>query len=378
MAVRIHVAPHPDALVALLCDQFAEPVGGLFESEVVAVPSRGIERWLTQRIASGLAERGVTDGICANVDFPSPASVVRQALEAVPELARSVRAWDGAGIVSHLLDVIDARLDEPWMQVLARYLDEDRGGSPDNRLAAATKIGTLFSKYARRRPAMIRAWAEGADVGPGGPAVVGCALAGEAVAELRRPSASAPGGVAARRPEPLRRGEADPGFPADRRLRATSADPLDLQVLAALGELRDIFLYVLHPSPALWRSVAEIEKAPIPSRSADPTTSRVANPLLGAWGRDARELQTVLASQGLGGEVTSVSTTTATLLGHLQRDVHENRPPSLDPAVADRVVGGEDRSLQIHVCHVAAKPKSSATPSSTSSPPTPPWSRGTS
>lgn len=358
MAVRIHVAPHPDALVALLCDQFAEPVGGLFESEVVAVPSRGIERWLTQRIASGLAERGVTDGICANVDFPSPASVVRRALEAVPELARSVRAWDGAGIVSHLLDVIDARLDEPWMQVLARYLDEDRGGSPDNRLAAATKIGTLFSKYARRRPAMIRAWAEGADVGPGGDPLSSDALwQARLWRELRRHVGV--GSLAELLPdglEPLRRGEADPGFPERIAVYGlTSADPLDLQVLAALGELRDIFLYVLHPSPALWRSVAEIEKAPIPSRSADPTTSRVANPLLGAWGRDARELQTVLASQGLGGEVTSVSTTTATLLGHLQRDVHENRPPSLDPAVADRVVGGEDRSLQIHVCHGARR-----------------------
>jgi hypothetical protein len=72
MTVFTHVAPRPDPLVALLCEQLAEPPDDLFERAVVAVPTRGIERWLTQQIAVGFAERGVGDGICANVDFPSP------------------------------------------------------------------------------------------------------------------------------------------------------------------------------------------------------------------------------------------------------------------------------------------------------------------
>ena len=48
-----------------------------FAQEVVAVPTRGIERWLTQRIAAELADRTSGDGVCANVEFPSPRRLVR-------------------------------------------------------------------------------------------------------------------------------------------------------------------------------------------------------------------------------------------------------------------------------------------------------------
>jgi exodeoxyribonuclease V gamma subunit len=358
VAVRVHIASHPDALVALLCDQLAEPVGGLFDSEVVAVPSRGIERWLTQRIASGLAERGVTDGICANVDFPSPGRVVRQVLETVPELARSVRAWDGSGIVSHLLEVIDECLGEPWMQILARYLDVDRGGSPDNRLAAATKIGTLFSKYARRRPSMIRSWAVGDDVGPDGEPLSSEARWQAALwRELRRHVGV--GSLPELMPEgldPIRRGDIDPGLPERVAVYGlTSADPLDLEVLVALGAQCEVLLYVLHPSPVLWRSVEEMGIRVLPLRSADPTITRVANPLLHTWGRDVRELQIVLASHGLDGELAPSPPRLSTLLGSIQRDVQENRAPAYDPALASQVTGAEDRSLQIHVCHGARR-----------------------
>lgn len=358
MAVRIHVAPHPDALVALLCDQLARPVGGLFDAEVVAVPSRGIERWLTQRIAAGLAERGVTDGICANVEFPSPGQVVRRALESVPELARSVRAWDGAGIVSHLLDVIDARLHEPWMRILARYIDEELGGSEDNRLTAATKVGRLFSKYARRRPAMIRAWARGEDVGPDGqPLAPDARWQAVLWRELRRHLDV--GSLAELLPEalePLRRGDADPGLPERVAVYGlTSTDPLDLQVLVALGEQRDVLLYVLHPSPAVWRAVAETEVTTLPPRAADPTARHVDHPLLRAWGRDVRELQAVLSSHGLGGEVAAPPPRPPTLLGRIQSDVQDNRAPAFDPELAAEVTERRDRSLQVHVCHGARR-----------------------
>ena len=62
MALNVHVAPHPDALVALLIDQLAGPPDDPFAAESIAVPTRGIERWLTQQIASGLAARGIGDG----------------------------------------------------------------------------------------------------------------------------------------------------------------------------------------------------------------------------------------------------------------------------------------------------------------------------
>ena len=57
MTISVHVAAHPDVLVGRLCDLLATPLDDPFATELVAVPTRGIERWLTQRIASELGTR---------------------------------------------------------------------------------------------------------------------------------------------------------------------------------------------------------------------------------------------------------------------------------------------------------------------------------
>lgn len=352
MGVSIHVAPHPDALVALLCDQLADPPEDPFATEMVAVPSRGIERWLTQRIASGLAERGAGDGICANVAFPSPDVLVGRAMEAVPDLSVSAAMWEGPALTARLLEVIDHHRDAPWMSLLSRYLAD---GHTSNRLAAAEKMRRLFSRYARRRPDMIRRWRAGEDVGPDG-----TPLAEEfrweprlwrAVRERLDVAALPellPAGL-----EPIIEGSADVDLP--RRLSVyglTSTDPLDLDVLLALGSRREVHLYVLYPSPALWEATSRPGQPVLPPRTDDPTAAVAAHPLLAAWGRDSRELGSVLGSSGLTAPPMEHSPGPATtLLGHLQDDIRANTTPGSDPQLASLVESGADRSVQLHVCH---------------------------
>ncbi|MCJ7779451.1 MAG: exodeoxyribonuclease V subunit gamma, partial [Acidimicrobiia bacterium] len=76
MALLIHRSDHPDLLVDALCDVVASPLGDPFATEVIAVPTRGIDRWLTERIASTFADRGIGDGIAANIEFPFPHRLV--------------------------------------------------------------------------------------------------------------------------------------------------------------------------------------------------------------------------------------------------------------------------------------------------------------
>src|SRR4051812_38142771 len=65
-----------DALRALLAVPLPDP----FASEIVPVPARGMERWLGQRMSDRLgAGHGRGDGVCANVDFPSPRRLVGDA-----------------------------------------------------------------------------------------------------------------------------------------------------------------------------------------------------------------------------------------------------------------------------------------------------------
>ena len=92
MALLIHRTDHPDLLVDALCDVITAPLGSPFASEIIAIPTRGIDRWLTQRIASTMAERGIGDGIAANIDFPFPHRFVVDVLSQIPETGRSIEA----------------------------------------------------------------------------------------------------------------------------------------------------------------------------------------------------------------------------------------------------------------------------------------------
>ena len=123
MALLIHVRSHPDELVGELCDLLATPPDDPFAPGGVAVPTRGIERWLTQRIAAELGRRGAGDGVCANIRFPSPRRLVRQVLVATPELAAAMEAWEGTALTRTVVSVVDEHLDEPWMWLLYRFID---------------------------------------------------------------------------------------------------------------------------------------------------------------------------------------------------------------------------------------------------------------
>ncbi len=363
MTVSIHVAPHPDSLISLVCDQLASPPGDPFASELIAVPTRGIERWMTQQIATELAARGIGDGISANIDFPFPFRLVREVLLAVPGLAASVTAWEGDALTAQVLASIDGEIEEPWMRMIQRYLNTGDGGASQNRLYAAGKIAGLFSRYGRRRPEMIRAWAAGADVGPSDQPIpdgdawqprlwrsVGKRIGLPSLPELL------PDGL-----DPIRNGEITLDLPEQISVYGLTAfDPFDLEVLVALGEQRDVHLYILHPSPELWTTTAQgldRDATPVPiRRSDDPTAALAVHPMLVSWARESRELQHVLGVRGLSASPIESSLPTAgSVLARLQRDIHNNRPVAFDEPLADRVAAGQDRSVQIHVGHGARR-----------------------
>ena len=145
MTLVAHVAAHPDQLVGLLGDALLDVGDDPFARQVVAVPTRGIERWLTQRIALEVGARGAGDGICANVDFPSPGALVRRVVRAVPGLAESASAWEGPTLTAQVVEAIDHHLDDPRLRVLARHLAAPESG---NRWAAGAKVARLFAGYA--------------------------------------------------------------------------------------------------------------------------------------------------------------------------------------------------------------------------------------
>src|SRR3954471_6412109 len=155
--LHIHRAERADALVAALRDLLTLPLADPFAPEVVSVPTRGMERWLTQRLSGSLgATPGRLDGVCANVEVPSPRRLLGGAVAVASGIAPDEDSWLPERAVWPLLEVAEASASEPWLAPVARHLSGGR------RFGALRHVAGLFDRYALQRPDVIRAWARGA------------------------------------------------------------------------------------------------------------------------------------------------------------------------------------------------------------------------
>ncbi len=359
--LHVHRAERADLLVEALRALLAAPLTDPLAPEVVAVPTRGMERWLAQRISDRLgAGDGREDGVCANVEFPSPRRLVGDAVATASGIEADADPWLPERAVWALLEVVDECLGEPWLASLAAHL----GGAGDDvdparrarRFSAVRHLAELFDRYALHRPEMVRAWARGEDGG--------VPADGVWQAELWRrlrdrigvpdPAERVEGACARLREEP---GIVD--LPARLSLFGLTRLPAGhLNVLRALAVGRDVHVFMLHPSPALWERMAERGVSVI-RRREDPTAALPANRLLASWGQDSREMQLVLGASDFVDHHHAVEHKAGTLLAHLQGDVRADRWPAGAPlpgATDERpVLDAGDRSVQIHACHGRAR-----------------------
>src|SRR5947209_15267818 len=192
--LHIHRAARADVLADALAELLSEPASDALVPEVVAVPTRGMERWLTQRMASVLGARpGHSDGICANVVFPTPHRLVTDAVATASGIDPDADPWLPERVVWPLLAVVEEALPEPWLGTLAAYLGT--GTAPSDpmhharrgrRLTTVRHLADLFDRYSLHRPQMLTAWARGEDLDAGGaPLPPACAWQAELWRRLR-------------------------------------------------------------------------------------------------------------------------------------------------------------------------------------------------
>src|SRR3954469_16778053 len=126
--LHVHRSDRADGLIDALRALLAEPPADPFAPEVVAVPTRGMERWLTQRMSAVLgASPGRGDGICANVEFPFPRRLTGAAVAAASGIEPDEDPWLPERLVWPLLEVADASLGEEGGHPLAIHLGGTRG-----------------------------------------------------------------------------------------------------------------------------------------------------------------------------------------------------------------------------------------------------------
>jgi exodeoxyribonuclease V gamma subunit len=356
-------AERADVLAQALARLLTRPRPDPFATDLVAVPTRGIERWLAQTLATQLGSDGAAqDGVCANVSFPSPLGLVRDTLARATGLEPEHDPWRRERMLWPLIEVVQNSREEPWLEPLLQHLRDDSA----QRYTRISHVAELFDEYAIHRPELICAWARGES---------GAAWLGASDGEVAGPATRA---ALAWQPELWRRLRAAIGVPspAERVEPACAAlhanpglvdlpellsffgltrlTPALLRVIQALADRREVHLMLLHPSPDAW------------------ATGTAENRLLGSWGRDVMSLQPLLAGIGAQRHHTTEPTRPSSpaespppaaprsLLAALQADIIANRKPPGAPHVegardARVLLPSEDRSIQIHICHGRAR-----------------------
>ncbi|MGB7982796.1 MAG: exodeoxyribonuclease V subunit gamma, partial [Candidatus Nanopelagicales bacterium] len=264
MGLHVHRSERTDVLLAGLAEVLARAPADPFAVDLVAVPTPGIERYLSQGLARTLgATPGRTDGVCANLSFASPARLADEVIARATGVTPDTDPWLAHRMVWPLLAVIDASADQAWCRSLARHLEHR-----DRRFATASRLTGLFGSYASQRPRLLTDWARGPGPdghdrdGAGGRLASDLAWQAELWRGLRtRIDAPSPAERLASACAAVR---ADPDLvdlPERLSVFGPSRLPADqLSVLAALSAGREVHLWLADPSPILWR---EVSAAPI-------------------------------------------------------------------------------------------------------------------
>src|SRR3954454_19641066 len=344
MALHLHRAERTDLLADGLGSLLSTPLPDPFAEELIIVPAKGVERWLSQRLSHVLGRGNGQDGICAGISFRNPQSLIAEITGTTDD-----DPWSPDAMVWPLLEVIDASCAEDWCRTLATHLGHFEAGEEKElrqgrRYAVARRLAGLFASYARQRPQLLIDWerdiADDIDPDLDWQPRLWRAL-------LDRVEVDPPH---VRHAKTLARLQESPiDLPERLSLFGHTCLPsTEVELLNGLATHHDLHLWLPHPSDDLWQKLAG-EHGPIPRR--DDTSHRsVGHPLLVTLGRDLRELQRSLPEAPQTDEYLGGHGHPDTLLGWLQSDITANtvRPDG-------RTLRIDDRSVQVHSCHGPAR-----------------------
>ncbi|MGE4344519.1 MAG: exodeoxyribonuclease V subunit gamma [Geoalkalibacter sp.] len=345
---RLHTSNRLETLFDRLAEIVAVPAGSPLTPEVIVVQSRGMQRWLSLR----LAERF---GVWSNDEksFPFPNAFIWDIFRRLlPELPRS-SAFDPDILTWRIMAALPELIEKDGFDALRRYFRS--GSDPLKRYQFARRMADLFDQYTVYRPEMLRVWEQGGgDEDEPWQAVLWRCLAGEgrpahkgAVLETFLEMAGQGAGLVRQLPARV----AIFGIP--------SLPPMHLAVFQALAHYVEINLFLLNPSREYWGDIVSAREAVRRKRQlsfegfveSDLYLS-AGNPLLASLGGLGRDFFRMLLENLDFEEEHSCFGDPAedSLLHALQSDILmlRERPGRNAPRLT---VGKDDLSVRFHSCH---------------------------
>ncbi|NOS89811.1 MAG: exodeoxyribonuclease V subunit gamma [Methylococcaceae bacterium] len=306
------------------------PLSSPFAQEVFLIQSQGMERWLSQQLASHFKVWGNYQFLFPSKFFSALAQQIDSRLNDA-DFARERMLWR---IEMHLRD-----LDGPVFLPLKHYLDGPNSNL--KRYQLARQLAQAFDQYQLLRPDMLALWQQGETLYHTATERWQLALWQKLSAQLGEQHRGAlwldtiakfnlapVGTYASVLPERI--------FI----FGVNTLPPLFLSFLDGLSKHCQLHLFLLNPAQDYWADLAS-------KRQRTLTEDASGHPLLAALGQQGREFQTLLLEQmQFDFEPESFEPSAAhNNLQHLQNDILANQLPTNGIALS------LDDSISIHACH---------------------------
>lgn len=371
----------------------SEPLTNPFETEKILVQSPGMAQWLKMELAQDI-------GICANIEFPLPASFIWQTfVDVLPQVPKrsafnkDAMAWQ---IMTRLPDLLAL---EAFSELQA-YLSDDE---PLKLYQLAYKIADIYDQYLVYRPHWIKAWQAGSlEFSQQQPwqAILWQDLA-QAIIDSGQ-SHYHRANLYEHLIDALKN-KAQPSLHLPQRIfvfGVSALPPNYLEALHALADHCDVHFFLNNPCQVYWGDIVDAKwlmklqgqqrqaldqvltlDAPLVKQSTAPLLTEeidelfndqgsltVGNPLLasmGKLGRDNQALMLELAAQEIEAFCPSEADAQGftSLLGAISDDILFLRDPSFIGEKQDQLSQGhkrtaikdDDNSIVIHRCHSAMR-----------------------
>ncbi|HHE32714.1 MAG TPA: exodeoxyribonuclease V subunit gamma [Chlorobaculum parvum] len=340
--LEIYTGNRLETLVSAFGDMAAaSPLASTFEREWIVVQSRGMQRWLSMRLAAQF-------GVWAGAEYPFPNALVQRLFEWLNLSEKTdSESFSKETICWSLMRLLPGLIERDSFAPLRAYLDGDRDGLKLFQLCG--RIGDTFDQYTLFRPDLLAAWeAGGDDVAQDWQPELWLALVAESTGKHR-------GQLKAEFIRKLKNATLPDDFPKRISLFGVSyMPPFHVEMLQVLAARIPVNLFLLSPTQEFWTDIVSRKRLFRMSES-ERALSMEGNPLLASLGKSGREFAELLLDVGNVEDEYDLYNDpgSATLLRALQSDMLNLRGDGTDERHPAPVT--DDHSVQVHSCHNALR-----------------------
>jgi exodeoxyribonuclease V gamma subunit len=317
-----------------------EPLPPLMR-ETIVVQSQGMARWLSMSLAEHL-------GIWANGTFPFPYAMVWRAFRETLGHLPDTSPYEPEVMVWSLIEILPLMMEEKAFTELSGYLQEDE---QDIKLfQLAWRLANIFDQYMVYRPSWLTDWENGKqppelkhDYQARWQAILWQELVARYGSEHRANLRTA-------FLKNINRITKNPRFRRISVFGISALPPFHLDVLAALGQITEIHIFLLNPCQEYWGDIVSDTDIARKTKSTPSETLyfEKGNALLASMGKMGRDFIDMFNDFPHQSHEYFEEPGETTLLTCIQSDILQLRESNPDQPIP---IDSDDKSIQIHACH---------------------------